>query len=443
MASPIVTPATVKSPRKLRGEIVAPGDKSISHRAAMFNAIASGEATVTNFSPGDDCTSTVELLRALGADIQRMPSDDPDQGDTLVVHGTGVDGLRQPHSILDAGNSGTTMRLMSGILAGRPFNATMTGDASLRSRPMGRIVKPLKMMGADITGEKDDTLAPLHFSGGELTGIDYPLPVASAQLKSAILLAGIRASCETTVREPAQCRDHTERMLEAMGATVTHQDGAITVSKSELAASDVKVPGDISSAAFWIVAGISHPNAEIRIRNVGINPTRAGVITALRDMGGDIELVDEQLVAGEPVADIVARSSELKGTELAGGIIPLLIDEVPVIAVAAAMAQGETVIRDATELRVKETDRIAATVDWLQGAGVKSEARDDGMVVYGEGKINGGEFNGRGDHRIAMSLGIAALVADEAITISDASCSSISYPTFWDEIGKLGGIDAG
>ena len=436
------SPATVSRVRKLTGDIVAPGDKSISHRAAMFNAIADGTATVTNFSPGDDCSSTVDLLRALGVQIDRSPSEGADQGDTLIVRGNGTDGLSPPSVVLDAGNSGTTMRLMSGILAGRPFNATMTGDDSLRSRPMGRIVKPLQMMGAVITGEQDDTLAPLNFNGGDLSGIDYALPVASAQLKSAILLAGIRANSETVVREPEQCRDHTERMLSAMGASIEVDGRDITVSDSELTAVDVEVPGDISSAAFWMVAGISHPNAEIRIRNVGVNPSRSGVITALRDMGGEIELVDERTVAGEPVADIVARSSDLRGTELAGGIIPLLIDEVPVIAVAAAMAQGETVIRDATELRVKETDRIAATADWLEGSGIRTEVRDDGIVIYGGGKISGGEFNGRADHRIAMSLGIAGLVADEPLTISDASCSSISYPTFWNEIEKLGGIAA-
>lgn len=434
--------ATITSPRRLSATVVAPGDKSISHRAAMFNAIADGTATVTNFSPGDDCSSTVAILRALGVEIERISSDADEFGDTLVVKGNGIDGLREPSTELDAGNSGTTMRLMSGILAGRQFRATMTGDASLRSRPMGRIVKPLKQMGAEITGAKDDTLAPLNFIGGTLTGIDYPLPVASAQLKSAILLAGIRAAGETIVREPERCRDHTERMLAAMGANIEADNGVITVASSELTASDVEVPGDISSAAFWMVAGISHHNSEIRIRNVGINPTRSGVITALKDMGGEIELVDQRVVAGEPVADVIARSSDLRGTELAGGIIPLLIDEVPVIAVAAAMAHGETVIRDAAELRIKETDRIAATVDWLQAAGVKSEAREDGMAIYGEGKIGGGTFDSRDDHRVAMSLGIAGLVADDAITVKDADCASISYPSFWQEVEALGGYAA-
>lgn len=440
MLTESIASTTVVRPRKLSGTVIAPGDKSISHRAAMFNAIADGVATVTNFSPGDDCSSTVAILRELGVDIERTAGETDEFGDTLIVRGNGIEGLREPANDLDAGNSGTTMRLMSGILAGRPFSATMTGDASLRSRPMGRIIKPLKQMGAEIAGAQDDTLAPLNFNGGKLSGIDYPLPVASAQLKSAILLAGIRADGETVVHEPERCRDHTERMLTAMGANIEANNGSITVARSELSASDVEVPGDISSAAFWIVAGICHHNAEIRIRNVGVNPTRSGVITALKDMGGEIELVDERVVAGEPVADIVARTSELRGTELAGGIIPLLIDEVPVIAVAAAMANGETVIRDAAELRIKETDRIAATVDWLQGAGVSAEARDDGLVVYGKGKIGGGTFDSRDDHRIAMSLGVAGLVADDAISVMDADCASISYPSFWKEVGALGGL---
>lgn len=442
MLTESIASTTVVRPRKLSGTVIAPGDKSISHRAAMFNAIADGVATVTNFSPGDDCSSTVAILRELGVDIERTAGKTDEFGDTLIVRGNGIEGLREPANDLDAGNSGTTMRLMSGILAGRPFSATMTGDASLRSRPMGRIIKPLKQMGAEITGAQGDTLAPLNFNGGKLSGIDYPLPVASAQLKSAILLAGIRADGETVVHEPERCRDHTERMLTAMGASIDATNGSITVARSELSASDVEVPGDISSAAFWIVAGICHHNAEIRIRNVGVNPTRSGVITALKDMGGEIELVDERVVAGEPVADIVARTSELRGTELAGGIIPLLIDEVPIIAVAAAMANGETVIRDAAELRIKETDRIAATVDWLQGAGVSAEARDDGLVVYGKGKIGGGTFDSRDDHRIAMSLGIAGLVADDAISVMDADCAGISYPSFWKEVGALGGLSA-
>ena len=430
---------TVSRPRRLAGEILAPGDKSVSHRAVMLNSIAEGRATVRNFSPGDDCTSTMGIMRALGVNIERTSASDG-SGDTLVVNGAGANGLRQAQDVLNAGNSGTTMRLMSGILAGRDFNATMTGDNSLQSRPMGRIIKPLSMMGAVIRGRENNTLAPLEFDGGDLSGIDYDLPVASAQLKSAILLAGLRAEGKTSITQPAASRDHTERMLSAMGADISVNGLDVTISQSEINCVDVNVPGDISSAAFWIVAGLIHPNSEVIVKNVGINPTRAGVITALQDMGGNIELVNERDVAGEPVADIVATSSNLRGTELAGSIMPLLMDEVPIIAVAAAMAEEETVIRDAEELRVKETDRISATVDWLVAAGVEAEARDDGMAIVGSGRIAGGTFQSQDDHRIAMALGIAGMVSDDPITVVDASCASISYPEFWDELESLGGI---
>ena len=430
---------TVSAPRRLAGEVVAPGDKSVSHRAVMLNSIAEGQATVKNFSPGDDCTSTMGIMRALGVEIERTTVDE-DAGDTLVIKGAGADGLREAEDVLDAGNSGTTMRLMSGILAGRDFKSVMTGDNSLRSRPMGRIIKPLSMMGAEIRGRENNTLAPLEFVGGRLSGIDYDLPVASAQLKSAILLAGLRAEGKTEITQPEASRDHTERMLSAMGADIEVDGLNVSVGQSDVSCVDVDVPGDISSAAFWMVAGLIHPNAEVVIKSVGVNPTRAGVITALQDMGGNIELVDERDVAGEPVADIVATSSNLRGTELAGSIMPLLMDEVPVIAVAAAMAEDETVIRDAAELRVKETDRISATVDWMVEAGVAAEARDDGMAIVGSGRIAGGTYQTQDDHRIAMALGIAGLVAEDPIEIVDASCASISYPEFWDVLQSLGGV---
>ena len=406
---------TVSRPRRLAGEIVAPGDKSVSHRAVMLNSIAEGQATVRNFSPGDDCTSTMGIMRALGVNIERETVSES-AGDTLVVHGAGAGGLREANDVLDAGNSGTTMRLMSGILAGRDFKSTMSGDQSLQSRPMGRIIKPLSMMGAVIRGREDNTLAPLEFDGGSLKGIDYDLPVASAQLKSAILLAGLRAEGQTSIAQPEASRDHTERMLTAMGADLTVDGLNVTVMQSDIDCVDVEVPGDISSAAFWIVAGLIHPNAEVVVKRVGINPTRAGVLTALQDMGANIELVHRRDVAGEPVADIVASTSNLRGTELAGSIMPLLMDEVPIIAVAAAMAEDETVIRDAAELRVKETDRISATVDWLVAAGVEAETRDDGMAIVGSGRIAGGTYQSQDDHRIAMALGIAGLVADDPIT---------------------------
>jgi 3-phosphoshikimate 1-carboxyvinyltransferase len=432
-------PVTISGPRRIRGEIIAPGDKSVSHRSAMFNAIANGDATVTNFSPGADCSSTVDILRALGVEIDREPGGDG-RGDTLHVSGVGMLGLREPFEILDAGNSGTTTRLMSGVLAGRDMVAVLTGDESIRSRPMGRVIKPLTQMGATVYGRKGNTLAPLVFAGGDLRGIRYEMPVASAQLKSSLLLAGLRASGETVLVQPAKSRDHTERMFKAMGAQVLSEGLEVAVKPSELNATDVEVPGDISSAAFWMVLGLVHPDADIVIRGVGINPTRSGVLNALKWMGGDISLENERDVAGEPIADIRVRSSDLHAAEIGGDIVPLLIDEVPVLAVAAAMGEGPTQFRDAAELRVKETDRIAATVEWLTGAGVRTESRDDGMTVFGQGRLKGGRFNSHHDHRIAMSLGVAGLVSESPITVDGAEIASISYPTFWQEVEKLGGV---
>ncbi len=431
-------PVTISGPKSLRGEITAPGDKSVSHRSAMFNAIANGSATVTNFSPGADCSSTLDILQALGAEIDRGPGEEG-LGDTVHIDGLGMHGLVEPAEILDAGNSGTTTRLMSGILAGRDIFAVLSGDASIRSRPMGRIVTPLRQMGAEIFGRKANTLAPLVFAGGDLHGMRYDMPVASAQLKSSLLLAGLRADGETVLNQPALSRDHTERMLNAMGADVKTQGLEVRVGPSELEAVDVYVPGDISSAAFWMVAGLVHPDAELIIRGVGINPTRAGVIDALKLMNADIALEHERDAAGEPVADIVVRSSSLKGAVIGGDIVPLLIDEIPILAVAAAMAEGETCFEDAGELRVKETDRIAATADWMTAAGVQVETTQETMTVHGVGRLLGGNFNGHHDHRIAMSEGIAGLISESPVTITGAEIASISYPQFWSEIEKLGG----
>ncbi|MEX0926416.1 MAG: 3-phosphoshikimate 1-carboxyvinyltransferase [Dehalococcoidia bacterium] len=430
---------SVARPRKIRGEIIAPGDKSVSHRAVMFNAIADGVARITNFSPGADCTSTVSLLRSLGVEIEREPGPDG-QGDSLTVTGRGMNGLEEPADILDAGNSGTTTRLMSGILAGRKMLAVLTGDDSLRSRPMGRVVRPLTEMGAVIRGRHNDSLAPLVFAGGQLRGIEFTMPVASAQLKSTILLAGLRALDKTRVHQPAASRDHTERMLTAMGADIKSYGLDVEIQPTELSAVDVEVPGDISSAAFWMVAGAAHPDAEIMIRGVGVNPTRSGVIDVLKAMGADLTLEHQREVAGEPVADIFVRSSRLRGTDINGDIIPLLIDEVPVLAVAAAMAEGQTNITDAGELRVKETDRIAATIDWLTGAGIECEGHADGLTIQGSGHVGGGKFNSYDDHRIAMSLGVAGLVSDSPITVLNGEVAGISYPGFWKDIGRLGGL---
>ena len=431
---------TITRPNSLRGEIVAPGDKSVSHRAVMFNALSSnGTAKITNFSPGADCTSTVEIMRALGVEVQREPGNDR-MGDSLYVTGVGLEGLREPSDILDAGNSGTTTRLMTGILAGREMVAILTGDDSLKTRPMGRVIKPLTDMGALITGRSKNTLAPLVFHGGQLRGSTYTMPVASAQLKSSLLLAGLRANGVTKLKQPAESRDHTERMFSAMGVTINKSGLDIEIEPSELSTIDVQVPGDISSAAFWMVAGVCHPDSELLIKNVGINPTRCGIITALKMMDADIAVIDERDVAGEPVADLMVKSSNLKGIELNGDIVPLLIDEIPVIAVAAAIAQGETVIKDAEELRVKESDRIQASVNWLRGAGVNVEGTADGMILGGGDVIGGGQFSAHDDHRIAMSLGIAGLISSQPISVVDTEVAGISYPDFWHIIGDIGGI---
>jgi 3-phosphoshikimate 1-carboxyvinyltransferase len=406
----------------------------------MFNALSNGgTAMITNFSPGADCTSTVEIMRALGVEITRE-NGAHGMGDSLTVKGVGLNGLQEPADILDAGNSGTTTRLMSGILAGRDIFTVLTGDDSLKSRPMGRVVEPLAGMGALISGRANNTLAPLVFRGGTLHESNYVMPVASAQLKSCLLLAGLRADGTTTLTQPAESRDHTERMFSAMGVNLTKTGLDLVLEPSELDTVDIEIPGDISSAAFWMVAGICHPDAELMIRNVGINPTRAGIITALQMMGADLTLVDERDVAGEPVADVLVKTSQLRGIELAGDIVPLLIDEIPVIAVAAALAEGETTIRDAEELRVKESDRIQASVSWLNGAGVEAVGTPDGMIVPGGSSIGGGQFQSFDDHRLAMSLGVAGLISTEPITVLDPEVAGISYPVFWDIIEELGGL---
>jgi len=431
---------TIARPRSLRGEITSPGDKSVSHRAVIFNALSNtNTAKITNFSPGADCSSTEHIMKSLGVEITRKPGGRA-SGDTLTVKGVGLEGLVEPDDILDAGNSGTTTRLMSGILAGQDFVSVLTGDLSLKSRPMGRVVNPLTTMGAKISGRANNTLAPLVFHGGSLQGINYNMPVASAQLKSCLLLAGLRADGITNLSQPAESRDHTERMLSAMGAVLKKEGLDLILQPSELETIDVEVPGDISSAAFWMIAAVCHPDAELLIRNVGVNPTRSGIITALKKMNAQLKLMDERQVAGEPVANVLVRTSDLKGIELSGDTVPLLIDEIPVIAVAAAVADGETVIKDAQELRVKESDRIESSISWLRAAGINAEGTSDGMIISGNQKINGGSFQSYDDHRLAMSLGIAGLISEQPITISDPDVASISYPGFWGTVKELGGL---
>ncbi len=431
---------TIARPRSLRGEITSPGDKSVSHRAVIFNALSNtNTAKITNFSPGADCSSTEHIMKSLGVEITRKLGGGAD-GDTLTVKGVGLEGLVEPDDILDAGNSGTTTRLMSGILAGQDFVSVLTGDQSLKSRPMGRVVNPLTTMGAKISGRANNTLAPLVFHGGSLRGINYNMPVASAQLKSCLLLAGLRADGITNLSQPAESRDHTERMLSAMGAVLKKEGLDLILQPSELETIDVEVPGDISSAAFWMIAAVCHPDAELLIRNVGVNPTRSGIIIALKKMNAQLKLMDERQVAGEPVADVLVRTSDLKGIELSGDTVPLLIDEIPVIAVAAAVADGETVIKDAQELRVKESDRIESSISWLRAAGINAEGTSDGMIISGNQQINGGSFQSYDDHRLAMSLGIAGLISEQPITISDPDVASISYPGFWGTVKELGGL---
>ena len=426
---------TVRSPERLAGALAVPGDKSVSHRSLILNAIANGGATVTGVSDGADVRSTAACLRAMGVSIELLG-----EPGSFQVSGLGPN-LQEPADMLDAGNSGTSMRLLSGLLASQDFLSVLTGDGSLRSRPMGRIVQPLQQMGASIMGRSGNTLAPLAIRGGNLRSIEYEMPVASAQVKSCLMLAGLSASGPTVLYQPALSRDHTERMMTAMGARVETDGLALTLHPAELQAVDVAVPGDISSAAFWMVAGLIHPNARVTITGVGLNPSRAGIIDALQMMGaGDsLQLENERVEGGEPVADVVASSASLKGIELGGDIIPIMIDELPVLAVAACFAEGDTIIRDAAELRVKESDRIATTVSELTRLGGKLEPRDDGMVIRGVGHLSGADVESHGDHRLAMSMAVAGLVASGDTVIHGAEDASVSYPTFWEHLASLTG----
>ncbi|MBI4232919.1 MAG: 3-phosphoshikimate 1-carboxyvinyltransferase [Chloroflexi bacterium] len=420
----------VTAPVCLQGTVTPPGDKSISHRAALFNAIAQGTARVVNYSPGGDCLSTLRCLRALGVEWER------DGDGVLAIQGTGG-ALREPEDVLNAGNSGTTVRLLSGILAGQPFFSVVTGDRSLRSRPMGRVVQPLRLMGADVRARKGDTQLPLVIQGGSLRGIEYSLPVASAQLKSCLLLAGLFAQGETILHEPAASRDHTERMLQAMGARLTVDGRTVRLQPGQPTALDVRVPADISAAAFWLVAGVAHPNASVRVNGVGINPTRTGVLDALTAMGASVRVTNLREEGGEPVADLVAQSSVLRGTEISGDLVPRLLDEIPVLAVAACFAQGTTVIRDAAELRVKESDRLRTMAQELGRLGAEVQELPDGLVIQGTHRLQGARCRSYGDHRVAMSLAIAGLLGQGETLIEGAECASISYPGFWDQLRSL------
>ena len=421
----------------LRGTIQIPGDKSVSHRSLMLGALATGETVIHGLLLGEDPRSTAACFRAMGAEISELNNQE------VRVKGIGLGHLREPEDVLNTGNSGTTTRLMLGILASHPDRFfTVTGDHSIRSRPMSRVVKPLQQMGAQIWGRKGASLAPLAIQGRLLKGIDYVSPIASAQVKSCILLAGLMAEGETTVTEPALSRDHSERMLRAFGATVKvdpDRISATVVGGATLVGQTVIVPGDISSAAFWLVAGAIVPGSDLTIQNVGINPTRTGILEALQMMGADIELLNQREVTGEPVADLRVRSSQLKGITIEGDIIPRLIDEVPILAVAAIFAVGTTVIKDAEELRVKESDRITVMATQLNAMGAKVTELPDGMEIVGGTALSGAEVDSFTDHRIAMSLAIAALNATGGTTIHRAEAASISYPTFVETLERVVG----
>ena len=415
----------------LRGEITIPGDKSISHRSVMFGSLAKGTTKITGFLQGADCLSTISCFRKMGISIENLE-------DTVLVHGNGLHGLKKPDSVLDCGNSGTTTRLISGILSAQNFSVTLTGDASIQKRPMKRIMDPLSQMGADITSVNGNGCAPLAINGRTLHGIHYQSPVASAQVKSAILLAGLYAEGETKVTEPSLSRNHTELMLKEFGADVrTEKTTAIIRPAEELFAKEIAVPGDISSAAFFLAAGLMIPNSEILIRHVGINPTRDGILRVCRDMGADLTIVNASTGDGEPTADILVRSSALHGTVIGGAIIPTLIDELPMIAAMACFAEGETVIKDAAELKVKESNRIDVMVRNLIAMGADVTETEDGMIIHGGKPLHGAVVDSHKDHRIAMTFAVAALAADGETEIIDADCVDISYPAFYEELEKL------
>ena len=420
----------------LQGELTPPGDKSISHRAAILNSLSMGEAQILNFAPGQDCLATITCLKNMGVRIRRIGWD---TAPALSVQGKGPDGLREAANVLDARDSATTMRLLGGLLSGRPFLSVITGDASLRSRPMDRLIEPLRLMGAEISGRGGDAFAPLVIRGKQLHGIEFSLPVPSAQIKSALLLAGLHANGATVIYQPSSSRDHTERMLSMMGARLRSEQDTIYLRPLDrpLTPISLRVPGDISSAAYFLVAGAVHPDARVVVRDCGVNPTRTGIIDALLNMGARLTIRNQREEAGEPVADIVVESSDLDGIEVGGNLVPRLIDEIPVLAVAACFARGRTVIRNAGELRVKESDRIAAVSRELSRLGASIEALPDGMIIHGGKTLLGTEVSSHRDHRLAMSLGVAALFAQGKTSIRYAHATRVSYPAFWQHMRRL------
>ncbi|MBV7507130.1 3-phosphoshikimate 1-carboxyvinyltransferase [Bacillus sp. sid0103] len=415
----------------LNGEITIPGDKSISHRSVMFGSIAHGETKVSNFLPGEDCLSTISCFRKLGVTIEESDGQ-------LRIIGKGFEGLIEPTELLDVGNSGTTIRLLMGILAGRPFFSSLVGDESIGKRPMTRVTNPLSELGARIDGRKNGSFTPISIRGGELKPVNYQLPVASAQVKSALILAGLQAEGQSVIIEPEETRDHTERMIIKFGGEI-HKDNQQIIVKGgqKLTGTTIHVPGDISSAAFFLVAGAIIPGSEVVLKNVGLNPTRTGIIEVMQKMGADLKIVQDEESSFEPIGDLIIKTSNLKGTVVEGDLIPKLIDEIPIIALLATQAEGTTIIKDAEELKVKETNRIDTVVHELKKLGAKIEATDDGMIIHGKSPLNGGAVSSHGDHRIGMMLAIAALLCEEKTELDNPEAISVSYPNFFDHLNSL------
>lgn len=414
----------------LGGTIEVPGDKSISHRSIMFGALAEGTTTIRHFLKGEDCLSTIDCFRKLGVQIDETK-------DEIIVHGAGWDGLKEPSAILDTGNSGTTTRLMLGILAGRPFHSVMIGDESIGKRPMDRVTVPLASMGADIAGRDNGRFTPLSIRGKKLNTVEYKLPVASAQVKSAVLFAALQADGESVIIEPEATRDHTEKMIEQFGGSIRREGDRIIVQGGQsFKGTDVYVPGDISSAAFFMVAAAITPNSEVVLENTGLNETRTGIIDVFKQMGAEMT-IEKTSAEGEEIGTITVKTSQLKGTEISGAIIPRLIDEIPVIALLATQAEGDTIIRDAEELKVKETNRIDTVVDELKKLGADIEATDDGMIIRGKSSLHGGSVSSHGDHRIGMVMAIASLIAEGEVSIHDHEAIAVSYPEFFDHLHQL------
>ncbi len=423
----------IRKVNSIKGEICVPGDKSISHRGIMFGAISEGITELTGFLDGADCRSTISCFRKMGIEIEQ-------NADHVVIHGKGLRGLSAPSKILDTGNSGTTTRLISGILAGSNFTSTLNGDESIQKRPMGRIITPLSMMGADITSLRGNGCAPLKINGGGLHAIHYDSPVASAQVKSSVLLAGLYCEGETSVTEPVLSRNHTELMLSGFGATVRSEGTtAAVVGLPQLTGQKIAIPGDISSATYFIAAALLVPNSELLIKNVNINPTRDGILKVAEAMGGDISYLNKRLVSGEEVCDLLVRSSALRATTVGGEIIPTLIDEIPMIAVMAACATGTTIIKDAAELKVKESNRIDSVVGNLRAMGVDCEPTDDGMIIHGLKPLTRANTIRTSVHLISMPFAIAGSVAEGETTFDDPGCVIISYPSFYETIEMIAG----